>query len=77
MTLLLSTADRDLLHQYLDHVLERFKAGELSLLEARSGIAHAFIMTAQSDRGVSTYMKASLDEEARATPEANSQVGSL
>jgi hypothetical protein len=61
----LNDADRDLLDQYLDQVLERLMDDRSSLAEARADLARAFTMAAEANRSVIAYMMARIESEPR------------
>ena len=60
MTLNLSENDHHILDEYLNAVLDAYKAGEIDQLEARSDLAHTIAAAAEDEPGMMAYVRAAL-----------------
>ena len=57
----LTEVDHDLLDQYLDHILTLHKDAALSLMEARTHIAHVVSLIANDEPDFRNYIRTSID----------------
>jgi hypothetical protein len=65
MALDLSNADRRILDLFLNTILDGYKTGNLSQLEARLAISEAVTLAANDDGNVVLYMKATIEKRGK------------
>jgi hypothetical protein len=61
MALDLSSADRRILDIFLNTILDGYRAGNLTQLEARAAIAEAVGLAANDNRNLVSYMRAKIE----------------
>lgn len=57
MAVSLSDEDHVLLDRYLETILDAYKHGRSTLLEAREDLAHTFTQISRDDEGFRAFMK--------------------
>jgi hypothetical protein len=63
MAIDLSAADHDLLDQYVEVVLRRFRDGEKDFDETRGKLVDTLVVIARGDPDFQRYLRASIDNE--------------
>ena len=59
MAINLSIGDHKAMNEYLDSVLDAYKAGEIGLSKARADLAHAISAAAMDNEGFKQYIRLS------------------
>lgn len=62
MALNLSENDHNILDEYLNAVLDAYKADKINRLEARSDLAHTIAAAAEDEPGTMAYVRAALEK---------------
>jgi hypothetical protein len=65
MALDLSNADHRILDLFLNPILDGYKTGNLSQMEARLAISEAVTLAASDDENVALYMKATIEKRGK------------
>lgn len=65
MAIKLSDKDHDVLDEFLNVILDEHKAGNLTLLEARSAIVEAVVLAANGNANVVAYMRATIESKGK------------
>lgn len=67
MTLDLSQADHNLLDEFLNTILDEYRDGNLTQLQARSVIAEAVALAAKDNGNVTIYMRGMVETRGKGT----------